>query len=543
MHKFLLCLIAIVAGYPGAIAQGQSADAKASSRSAEAVADSVGTQLDEVVVEGRTQRVIKNGVEYIPGKNMKKTALDAYRLLYNMQIPQLKVSPIDNTVTTITDKNVSLYIDYIKATPEELEGMRPEDVLRVEVLDYPEDPRFDGDLRVVNFIMKKYKWGGYTKLRAFGWTLNGECIQGSVYSKFATGKWTIDAYASGRGEWDNKSITGQTDIFRNFEYEGEKIDEMTRTESSDNFYRRENTEQASLRFTYQTNNKHISHTVGYSRYATPYANSDKTVNFTRGFLPSSDATQTANSQSINVSISGIYQFFMPKGNTLMVKWDYGHSGNNGHSLYDLSGMTPIVNGNIERAHSPQLTLYYAKRFRHNNSISILMGSYNRFFDTDYSGSYTGTEKLISSENMAFVQYTQNWGFGLSLFARAGASYNFGRSNGKDLIHQWNPRLGLNLQYRPNSKNSFGLEGWLNNTFPNPSMANDALVRSNELLWRQGNPDLKSVLTRLFEANYTFIPRNNFSLSAAVDYQIRINAPYYDYVNIMIMSIFPALMDL
>ena len=48
MHKFLLCLIAIVAGYSTALAQELSADAKASPRSAEAVTDSVGTQLEEV---------------------------------------------------------------------------------------------------------------------------------------------------------------------------------------------------------------------------------------------------------------------------------------------------------------------------------------------------------------------------------------------------------------------------------------------------------------------------------------------------------------
>lgn len=531
MHKFLLCLIAIVAGYSTALAQELSADAKASPRSAEAVTDSVGTQLEEVVVEGRTQRVIKNGVEYIPGKNMKKTALDAYRLLYNMQIPKLVVSPIDNSVTSPTGQDVTIYIDYIKATPEDLSGLRPENVMRVEVLDYPEDPRFEGNLRVVNFIMKHYEWGGYTKLTAFGWTLNGEYIQGSVYNKFVTGRWTIDAFAQGSGEWNDKYRANRTDIFRDFDYDDIHIDEMTRTENVDNYYERDNGQQASLRFSYQGDKQYISHTAGFSRSAMPYRNSDMSVDFTRGLLSSSQATDNRSTQNINATVAGHYRFFMPKGNTLFVTWVYGHSGNKLHMLYDIDGQAPIVNGNKEKAHSPQLTLNYTKRFQHNNSVTILLSSHNSFYDTDYSGSYRGKEKMVSSENLCLAQYTQNWAFGLSLFARAGASYTLGRLNGENLIHQWNPRFGLQFQYRPNDKNMFGLEGWMYNSYPNPSMANGALVRSNELLWNQGNPDLKSVLGRSCEASYTFIPRNNFSLSASVNYEIGINRPYYDYVSV------------
>lgn len=160
--------------------------------------DTIRTQeLEEVVVEARTQRVIDRGVAYTPTNKIKKTATDATRLLELMNIPQLNITPGTMSVKTYARKDVGLFIDFKEATDEDLQGLRPEDVLRVEVLQYPEDPRFGGQANVINFVMRKYEWGGYTKLTAKGTTLNIDRGDGILYSKFVNKNWTFDANATG----------------------------------------------------------------------------------------------------------------------------------------------------------------------------------------------------------------------------------------------------------------------------------------------------------------------------------------------------------
>lgn len=130
--------------------------------------DTIGTDLKEVIVEADAYRIVEDGVSYTPDKNVRKFAMDAVDLLSRMAIPQLIITP-NNSVRTSAGQPVKIYIDYMEATPEDLSGMRPSDVKRVEVLEYPTDARFHQAEHVVNFIMQKYEWGGIHQTDCIGW--------------------------------------------------------------------------------------------------------------------------------------------------------------------------------------------------------------------------------------------------------------------------------------------------------------------------------------------------------------------------------------
>lgn len=65
-----------------------------------------------------------------------------------------KISANDD-ITDLAGKSVDVFIDFLPATKEDLQGMRMQDVRKVEYYDFPSDPRFQGKAHVVNFVMQK----------------------------------------------------------------------------------------------------------------------------------------------------------------------------------------------------------------------------------------------------------------------------------------------------------------------------------------------------------------------------------------------------
>ena len=171
-------LISVLAFTP-LFAMGQSAEP-----------DSIKTQqLDEVVVEARNQRLGAEVSTYIPTSKQKNASQTATDLLNRMAIPQIKISANDD-ITDLAGKSIDVFIDFLPASKEDLQGMRLQDVKKVEYYDFPSDPRFQGKAHVVNFVMQKYEYGGYVK--AFGWENTSNAGQVSLYSKLQYKRMTFD---------------------------------------------------------------------------------------------------------------------------------------------------------------------------------------------------------------------------------------------------------------------------------------------------------------------------------------------------------------
>ena len=144
--------------------------------------DSVKTrELDEVVVEAQMQRTSPTSTTYTPTGKQKNASQNAIDLLRQMTIPQIKINPVSEAVTDNAGGEVAIFINYLEASKEEMEGLRTPAVKKVEYLEFPTDPRFRGAQRVVNIIVQEYAFGGYTKLTTNENFLVGFSSRNNIY--------------------------------------------------------------------------------------------------------------------------------------------------------------------------------------------------------------------------------------------------------------------------------------------------------------------------------------------------------------------------
>ena len=234
--------------------------------------DSIASEkLPEIVVKAQMQHTDASSSTYTPTTRQKTSAQNAIDLLRQLAIPQININLVDNAVTTPSGQNVAVYINYIPASAEEIEGLLTSDVRRVEYLDFPTDPRFQGNEHVVNFIMQQYEYGGYTKALINENFLVGKLSsRASIYSKFAYKRMTYDLYA-GASNHDIKhtgaSIIGDY-ILENTDGEPYHI---TRNEIFNNSHYKYNQYPVTFRAIYDSDNVQIANTVGFNFDQSPAA--------------------------------------------------------------------------------------------------------------------------------------------------------------------------------------------------------------------------------------------------------------------------------
>lgn len=153
------------------------------------------TELSEVVVE--SQAIIQKVDRQIllPSKEQMQDSSDGVSLLQNLQIPRIVISPIDNSVKTLSDESVQLRINGVEASTSDVKAINPKDIIRVEYHDQP-GVRYNGAAAVVDYIVKHRDTGGSLMLAGTnGLTLPGI---GNYYlaGKVHFGKSSLQAVAT-----------------------------------------------------------------------------------------------------------------------------------------------------------------------------------------------------------------------------------------------------------------------------------------------------------------------------------------------------------
>lgn len=420
-----------------------------------------------------------------------------------MSIPQLSVNPMSETIKTVDGQEVMVFINSLPATKEDLNGMNPSDVKKVEYMDFPSDARFLGAKHAVNFIVAVYEFGGYTKLTAKQ-RLLVKSGNASVYSKLACGKMEYDFMIDGNYDYNSHiGSTGSETIVL-------PIGTIERNSST------------------ETGKKHVG-----DFFAGLRASWIKNENLTLRSLLSFQLNKAS-----AYSYSGIVDFSSDiepqkfennspyRNNALSWNWDLYSALGNGWSLNGTLNSQFSTNKNSDHYSTSASTIenradekfYYIRGdFRLNKRLSekitlfATLSSSANHTNIDYSGTSNVTNLFNSQFIAAYCGISMNYK-NISGSLDGGYAIESNKINKHRATDRY-PFSHINLQYAPNSKNSIGLYFQYATFSPDAAMKNPNIIRKSELLYISGNPDLGYTRNIITNINYTWLPSNQFQMTA------------------------------
>lgn len=471
--------------------------------------DSIKTQeLNEVVVEAQMQRTSSNVTTYYPDRNSKRTAQNAIDLLSQMAIPQISVNPAGGTVQTHSGEDVAIYIDMERATQEEKDALRPEDVKKVEYYIFPTDPRFNHEKYVINITIRRYEYGGYAKLSGTGNILAGSG-SGLAYSKIAYKRMTYDISVNDKYTDRHHTGTEQKQIYRFPQTDG-SVSEITRDNLLDNSRYQQNQFGASFRAKYSSEKMVLSNSFFLTALNAPHCDYNGRLIFTPDIINGDTYSNSLNSSYIYPRWQGIYYFDL--GNNLLLNtissFRYEHTKSK--RLYS-TGYTSIATDAIENGLTGELTLQLNKTFNQHHTLDInLLGVY--YYDkVKYTGNTIAAPEFnqFAYGGILGYSYSSEKLYSQLVAGFAGESNKISGMRTNSLI----PIVQLSAQYALNQKNSVSLTAQYN---INPVEAADKtpdIIQENELLYKTGNLHLKNTHWSKVAFDYTWLPNNIFAVSA------------------------------
>lgn len=486
--------------------------------------DSIKTQqLDEVVVEARNQRLGTEVSTYIPTSKQKNASQTAADLLNFMAIPQIKISANDE-ITDLAGKSVDVFIDYLPAAKEDLQGMRMQDVKKVEYYDFPSDPRFQGKAHVVNFVMQKYEYGGYVK--AHGWENTSNAGQLSLYSKLQYKRMTFDI-AAGYFYLNQKHTGG--DVYESFRLplSDGSVSAFERNSIHDYGKWRKNQYWPTFKALYSSEKITIQNVVGASFDHSPSNNSAGFIEYIPTISERIDYSQSSSNRVNSLSYNGYWNFILNDKNIITFSPRYAYSHTSASSLYAEGNSDGYYNAAKDNSHQFSGNLTYTHSFGKWGSLNAMFQTIITSNHTDYFGTATTTDNARTYRIGPGVQYSLSKG---KFYGMAGFGYHWDRQKYLDYKDDSAaPWIDLSIQYSPNDRHSVRGEFHHMKSIPSSSYRSSAVIHSNPLMSYTGNPDLVSYGSYDAGLNYSFIPSNNFSLSAFASTWIVDNRYVYDYV--------------
>lgn len=448
------------------------------------------TELGEVVVE--SQAIIQKVDRQIllPSKEQMQASSDGVSLLQNLQIPRIVISPIDNSVKTLSDESVQLRINGVEASTADVKAINPKDIIRIEYHDQP-GVRYNGAAAVVDYIVKHRDTGGSLMLAGTnGLTLPGI---GNYYlaGKVHFGKSSLQAvatYAPYDIYWTRTN--NETYHFSTGKIENNEVGEPTRYKTYP--------VNASLNYNWTNGDKNMLNIRLRDNMAyTPYGASDRD---SRLFQPtdSFEIHDHDKSSSQPPSLDIYYQHNLPHKQHLYfdVVGTYINTHSDRRFLQTplFGSVSTDTTDIISRVRGDKWSLIgdaiYEKEWE---NIMLTVGARHnqQWVKNTYLGSTEATVNMTTAETYVFAEmrhrvdkfsYVVGIGVMHTLIDQAGQK----QSN-------WIARPQLTMSYDFGKGWFWKYKGYVSGYQPSLSQLSDITQQIDKYQMRRGNPNLKSVM--------------------------------------------------
>jgi hypothetical protein len=446
-------------------------------------------------------------------------------------IPQLDVDRISGSIASFDKRTVSLYIDGREVNISDVSNLRPKDIQRVEFHQNPKG-RYSGKQLVLNFITRKYDYGGYVDIRTDTRFLYRN---GSYQATVSVDRKKMNyTFTGGSGFSIDKGIKSENEEYYAFSNPFNKTSESV-TDKMKNY-----SDYGYMKILYDDDKTYFYAQSGLSWNNTPTYTTMMKLNYT----PTVDNAKEARSETSSKSVAPMAYFFLqknlPKMQFLIGTLDFSYNRNTYNRMYNeaqLNNNYLIENNAKEDKYRTSLLLEYYKYFNHSNSFSITLRNISDFSRTNYTGTYSTIQNLFNTDTKLTPSYSQTFNNKLNINIELGTAVDYYRVKGFNHKCYIYFKPDLKFAYGMNNFSSINGRFSVASTYPHLSSLNNAVQQVDKYMQLRGNPNLKNC--HVFEGFVAYnVSVKNWSSSLYVSYYSATNVIkriYYASDSMMINS--------
>ena len=473
------------------------------------------TRLQELVVKSRNAWVEGDKAVFIPQKSDRNLSNDAASLLRHMQIPLLNVE--GGNIRNIRGQKVTIFINGVRAESTDLDAFWPKEALRVEYMDNPADPRFEGVECAVNFVMRRYEAGGVARLNADQQIRNSGRYRAS--SKVEYRRMTFGLTADAGYSRDHTGSATGCETYEDILYDGKAYDLIEKT-FSERHVERSDKAGATFNARYNDGDNIMTHTASLVWNNNPGTAMEGSLAWNPALFPAGRSISRTSGHSLSPQLSGSYNIRLTDKWRFFARWGYAHFHNDASYSYAQDALDPIVNITEEDVNYARGFAQIFWRPTGRIAASFEANTFMNWYDTDYTGSTQTVSRQRRGETYASLNLYWALSDRFQLSFRPGLTAAYWKSGDNPQETHVTPRAQLNLSWAPTSKfYATGEVSYFRN-YPPASASSDVTVRQTELIWATGNPSLRGSDKWWLYTDQTWMPLDWLMFSSSLWWDLK-----------------------